>query len=435
MSGSRSTGAGVFETMEGFYKRRQREVANFGREAEAAAHGAYGEAIRTGRDLALRTQEEVNRFGAKLLADGPPKRANSTRQPSPGTGTKRPARPPMRTPQSVVRSAVQGPADQRSVVRQGVDQALAFGRGAQDALTIGMGDRVYAGSRALIDASKGADLGGAWQSRMAAERARDQYDAKNFKVARAAGEITGTGLGLVALGPVDAALAGGVRIAQAAPMVAREAAVLAGVGAGGGMVSQATTDLQNRKFGSVGDYAGSAIGGATMALAMSRGRAGQAGAVGGATTSVAQDVLNGRSVDWEGASRTALAGGHVAAPFGFAGRRYSDGLSAAEKGKLGEALGRVRSRVNGEVPIGGGKRLLVDGGRRYTVLDQETASGLMSEQKFGRSIRGLSRNQQAAFNENPGRYRVDHFLPRDVGAAFALPFGLLGSQQALDKDR
>ncbi len=58
--------------MADFYDRRTREVAKLGREAEAAAHKAYGDALRSGTDLVLRTQEEVNRFGAKLLSDPKP---------------------------------------------------------------------------------------------------------------------------------------------------------------------------------------------------------------------------------------------------------------------------------------------------------------------------------------------------------------------------
>lgn len=73
----------------------------------------------------------------------------------------------------------------------------------------------------------------------------------------------------------------------------------------------------------------------------------------------------------------------------------------------------------------------MNGGPRHTVLDQETTSGLTSEQKFGRSVRKLRPNQQAAYEEFGDRYRVDHFLPRDIGAAIAFPFGQLGYHEAL----
>lgn len=421
MAGGRSGRGGVLETMEDFYRRRQLEVENLGRQAEAATHQAFGDAIKAGHDLVLRTQAEVNRFGANLLAD-----RKSTLVGSPSTAQSSP-----RVRQTSAQSRHPPESPLSLAIKRGVDQTLAAARGAQDALTLGLGDRLYAGGRALVDAGGGENLIDAYQRRMAIERARDDFDVRNHRMARTVGEVAGTGLGLVALGPADAMLAGGVRIAETSPMIVREAAVLGGAGAGGGVVSQALTDLERRRLGSAGDYVGSALGGATAALASVRGRPGQAGAIGGATTSIAQDVLNGRSVDWGDASRAALAGGYVAAPLGLAGRAYSDRLPMVPKGKLGEALGRIRTRVNGETPRPGGRYVPVNGGPRRTVLDQETTSGLMSEQKFGRSVRKLRPNQQAAYEEFGDRYRVDHFLPRDIGAAIALPFGQLGYHEAL----
>ena len=418
MAGYRPARNGALETMEEFVKRRQREVANFGREAEAAAHRAYGDAIRTGRDLVLRTQSEVNRLGSELISAPRPSTSSVTSQ-------KRPA-------STANRLAASSRPAPKSALQQGVDQTLAAARGAQDAFTLGLGDRAYAGGRVLIDAAHGADLGDAWRSRWATEQARDQYDAKNYRTARTVGEIAGTGLGFVALGPLDAALAGGVRIAQAAPMIAREAAVLGGIGAGGGVVSQTMTDLQNRRLGSVGDYVGSAVGGTTAALASARGRPGQAGAIGGATTSMVQDVLNGRPVDWRDASRAALAGGYASAPFGLAGRMYSKGLPIVAKGHLGDFGGRVRTMANFRKPIPGGERVRL-ASRKVTVLDEGSSKGWMSEQKFGEGAK-LSPNQLEAYNQFGDRYRVDHFLPRDVGSIVAYPFGQIGYHEFLADD-
>jgi hypothetical protein len=419
MAGYRPARNGVLETMEEFVKRRQREVANFGQEAEVAAHRAYGDAIRTGRDLVLRTQSEVNRLGSELLSAPRPSTSSVARQ-------KRPA-------STVNRRAASARPAPKSALQQGVDQTLAAARGAQDAFTLGLGDRVYAGGRALVDAAHGADLGDAWRGRWATEQARDQYDAKDYRMARTVGEIAGTGLGFVALGPLDAALAGGVRIAQAAPMIAREAAVLGGIGAGGGVVSQAVTDLQNRHLGSVGDYVGSAVGGTAAALASARGRPGQASAIGGVTTSMVQDVLNGRPLDWRDASQAALAGGYAAAPFGLAGRAYSEGLPPVAKGDLGDFAGRVRTRVNFREPVPGGARVKLKSGKT-TILDEGDPQAWMSEQKFGAKVRDLSRNQNEAYNQFGDRYRVDHFLPRDVGAVVAYPFGQVGYHEFLAND-
>jgi hypothetical protein len=282
----------------------------------------------------------------------------------------------------------------------------------------------------------GARLGEAFQQRMAAEKARDEYDKRNFATARTAGEVAGTGLGLFAFAPARGALAG-VRMAEAAPMVVREARALAGLGAGGGVISQGVSDLQRGRLGSLGDYAGSALGGAATALASVRAPAGQAAAAGGATTAVAQDLLNGRAVDWRNAGQAALAGRYLAGPLAVAGAKASNGLHRADKGKLGEALGRVRTRLNGETPLSAG-RVSVNGGRKYTVPDHITDSGLLTEQKFGPRAR-LSPNQRGAYNQYGGSqygggYRVDHFLPRDIGAIVAFPAGLLGPHVLVGAD-
>jgi hypothetical protein len=206
--------------------------------------------------------------------------------------------------------------------------------------------------------------------------------------------------------------------------------VLGGVGAGAGVVSQAVTDLQSRRSGSVGDYVGSAVGGAATALASTRGRPGQAGAIGGATTSIVQDALNGRPVAWGDASRAAVAGEYAAAPFGLAGRAHSQGLTPVAKGELGELAGRVRTMANFRKPVPGGARVKLRSGK-VTVLDEGDPAAWMSEQKFGTKVRDLSRNQTEAFNQFGDRYRVDHFLPRDVGAIVAYPFGQMGYHEIL----
>lgn len=401
--------------MAQFVERRRRETEAFGRGAEAAAYDAYGKSIRAGEDLNLSTPGQVMRHGAGLVGQG-----ISLRNTKNGSGAPR-------------TDAIQPATARPRLVDQAIDQLSAGARGAQDALTLGAGDHVYAAARAVGDAFNGQDIVRAYDERMAAERARDAHDAKYYPMARAAGQVAGTGLGLVALGPIDAALAGGVRIAQAAPMIAREAAVLGGLGAGAGLANQGLGDLQHRRLGSVGDYAGSAIGGATSALASARGAPGQAAALGGGTTSVTQDVLNGRPVSWGDAGRAALAGGYVAAPFGLAGRAYSEGLPFTKKGELGEGIGRVRTVANFDRPTGSGKHLTLENGK-VTVLDQQATAQEMSEQKFGRTAR-LRPNQRAAYMQFGDRYRVDHFLPRDIGAAAGYPFGQLGYHQVLDDER
>lgn len=57
------------ESITQFMDRQKRRVARFGREAEAAAHEAYGKAIRAGQDLKLRSPSDVMRHGAQFLQE------------------------------------------------------------------------------------------------------------------------------------------------------------------------------------------------------------------------------------------------------------------------------------------------------------------------------------------------------------------------------
>lgn len=57
------------ESISQFMKRRAREVARFGHEAEAVAREAYGHALRAKQDLKLSSPGEVMRHGAKLLQE------------------------------------------------------------------------------------------------------------------------------------------------------------------------------------------------------------------------------------------------------------------------------------------------------------------------------------------------------------------------------
>src|SRR5258708_5063705 len=68
------------ESVAEFMERRRREIAGFGRAAEAAAHEAFGKAIKTGRDLRLGSPGEVMRYGASLIA-GDGRQSDSSKSP------------------------------------------------------------------------------------------------------------------------------------------------------------------------------------------------------------------------------------------------------------------------------------------------------------------------------------------------------------------
>lgn len=265
---------------------------------------------------------------------------------------------------------------------------------------------------------------------MAQERARDQYDAKNYAAARLTGQVLGTGVQLAALGPLDGLLAGGARIAQATPLLAREVAALGAVGGGLGVGGQVLSDVGSRHLGSLGDYAAATLGGAINAVGATRLGPGKAGAAGAAATSVLQDVLNGRPISAERAGRSAAEGGYGAALVGAHGRAAAAALSRKAKEEMGEFLSKARTQLRLDKTINAPKSREYLPGGRYTYPDQRTASGGLVEAKFGPSAR-LSPNQRAA-HEQLGSYRVDHWLPKDVGSILGVPVGLLEFRFAED---
>ncbi|OYU69293.1 MAG: hypothetical protein CFE28_04310 [Alphaproteobacteria bacterium PA2] len=314
-----------------------------------------------------------------------------------------------------------------------LDQTLAGARGAQDAFTFGLGDKVWAGGNAIGDAIQGKDLVRAYREREASERARDRYDEQHFRTARTAGQIAGTGAQILALGPAEGLIAAGARMTEAAPLIARELAVIGAAGGASGIGGQAFSDLQSRNLGSLGDYAGAAFGGTTGALAVRSGMGGRAGAIDGGVTSLAQDTFNRRlsaqSIDR--AREAALVGGTLGALGGYAGRKWSSSQTIRDKGLLGEELSKLRSRARGQrIMTGDGARAPHDvpGGRTipdHISTDRAGQRANVVEAKFGPTAR-LSTGQRAAYAGAVENYRVDHFLPQDLGAAFGLHMAQIG---------
>ena len=328
----------------------------------------------------------------------------------------------------------QGARNGRRLDGQAVlDQTLAGARGAQDALTLGMGDKVWAGGNAIGDALHGKDLVRAYRDREAAERDRDRYDEQHFKTARIAGQVAGTTAQVLALGPAEGLVAGGARMAEAAPLIGRELAAIGGAGGASGLSGQALSDLENHKFSSLGDYAGAALGGTAGALAARSGLGSRSGAIDGGVTSLAQDAFNQRlsAASIDRARTAALLGGTFGAIGGYAGRNWSNGLPRKVKGDLGEDLSKLRSRARGQrVKTGDGARKAQDVGGGYTIPDHITTDDAgevvnIVEAKFGRKP-SLSKNQKKAYAGKIPNYRVDHFLPQDIGATAGLGLAQFG---------
>lgn len=340
-----------------------------------------------------------------------------------------------------VRNAQVRGGARRPVVRSGrrldgqvvLDQTLAGARGAQDAFTFGLGDKVWAGGNAIGDALQGKDLVRAYSDREKAERDRDRYDEQHFKTARTAGQIAGTTAQVLALGPAEGLVASGARMAQAAPLIGREVAVIGAAGGASGLSSQALSDLLGHKLSSLGDYAGAAMGGTAGALSARSGLGSRSAAIDAGVTSILQDAFNRRlsAASIDRAREAAATGGMFGAMGGLAGRKAVNRLTIREKGNLGEELSKARSRARGQrIMTGPNARApqIVPGGR--TIPDHISADRANNElevveAKFGPTAR-LSPRQREAYAGGVENYRVDHFLPQDIGATLGAVFGKAG---------
>lgn len=340
-----------------------------------------------------------------------------------------------RQSRSVVRS-VGGKEWFTGALPQGGAQSAAALRGGADALTFGLGDPVAASIHAML---QGGDLEG-WRRRydaqLAREKALDQYDARHRPAARMAGQTAGIVAGLAVGGGAGVA----ARLAGAARMTAAErAAWLAANGAvGAGM--QTITDLAAGRRTSGRDGIAAAAGG-LAAGAAARLTPGRAAAVGGAVTAATQDLLNGRPVSLQGVANGAMAGRLVGGAAGRLSKDWSNGLSRADKGKLGEALGAARSRVNGR-PSGvqpqkqrdylkdasGG---FVDPKRKYWIPDRRDGD-LRFEDKFGYAANTTPNQKLAAVVHGPN-FQLNHFLPDDIGRLVGIPAGTTASHRPSDR--
>lgn len=215
----------------------------------------------------------------------------------------------------------------------------------------------------------------------------------------------------------------GDRIKQTTPLTLRERAVIGGAGGVTGVGGQAFSDATSGHLSSFGDYAGAALGGGVNGLMAIKGRPALAGAAGGAATSLAQDEFNGRAPSLEHAALSASMSGLGGAVAGVMGHATAARLDKKAKEKLGELGSRIRTRARGDRTVSTKKQRLYLSDRKYTYPDQRTASNQMVESKFG-VWADLSERQKQAYRELGPGYRVDHFLPRDIGAVT----GLLGAQ-------
>ena len=350
------------------------------------------------------------------------------------------------------------------------NQARAAAEGFADGLTFGLDDQAAAGVHAVADWFGGKPIRAAYKQRIAEQHASDAYDAAHYGAARTAGTIAtvlipGGELGALARFagkvPTVARLGGRVlqtagkwgaaeaklvrRIPEVTRLAGRERAAIGVAGAGGGVLGQGVSDVMQGRLSSPRDYGGAAIGGMAEALAATRGRPSQAAALGGATTSLAQDALNRRPFSVANAAKAASASSLLSSTAGKIAARKAAQATIVQKAKLGETGSKIRTLMNLDWTHSTKKeRYWLDAipgyNRGYTYPDQRTVLGKLIESKFGETAE-LSDRQMQAYLQLGSHYRVDHFLPRDVaslaGFLFSQPAHNAGHQgfQGLDPSR
>ncbi len=230
-------------------------------------------------------------------------------------------------------------------------------------------------------------------------------------------------------------------------LTANEATRIAGAGGLAGLGSQTVTDFATGHRSTPGDTAGSVVGGMAGAAALPFLGPSRAGAVDGAVTSATQDLLNGRPISVPQTVQSALTGGLLARVTGSAGRKWSNGLSTTNKGRLGETLGAARSEFNAKprwqgpkvrAPLNPKQTTPLKGKQTYWVPDGldgplPTKPGddwpNLFEDKFGYQA-DTSANQKIAQTNFGDKFRLNHFTPSDVGMITSFPFLAVGPQLA-----
>ncbi len=400
------------EDIDDLMQRRQSEQAAQTPDTWAAANQAYGQAIRAGQDLDLQRPSDVLTYGASL--------------------------PSGQTPDAAADAiaALCSPAAPIKGLPESIQQANAALRAASNTLSFGTSNNAEAAIDALLSPGGLDRWAQRYDANLQQQHALDEYNAVHRPIATTIGTIGGGLLGLGVLGPMEGALAAAPRLAGAAQLTARETVAILGAGGATGLGNQALSDAWNDHWSTPGDYAGATLGGIAGAGAgLLRLGPARTGAVDGAVTSAAQDILNGRPVSTQQAVESALTGNVFGGVAGIAGRAWSNGLSKTEKGVLGEALGNIRSEVNGEPRAKGPKeRVSVDGvgaqvgtGKGAYIYPDGVSSAIVSEDKMGVKAR-LSRNQLIAQARMGPNFRLNHFLPADIGHITGLPTAGIGIQ-------
>lgn len=440
---------------------------------EAKGRQVYDAAIRAGKPIVANSVADLRALGAA---------AQKLERNAEHTGS--------RAAQAVA-SVARDPRspEARRILRETGNQALAFAHGAGDSLPFDVADRASSAIRAFGGQGRWSDR---YANEMVRERAQDRYEQANYGAARLGGQIAGTAaqmlvplgeLGVVAKVTERAARPLGSLAARYVPKALTEFAehaiqpavrtvpvrvkgvepikstamnlpeqfVTSAAGAASNVGAQIVADLSTGHRSEWKDYLIAAGVGGLQGRFSHRFSPALTGAVGGAATSIGQDLADNGSLGWDdaaGAAGSALLGGalgHHADRWAtrrgerldWRHRASHTGLIPQSKGRMGELMGKGRSYARFERPVKGPHRFAVDEEGHYSVPDQYVAdlfarpdpeSPRLAEHKFeGGQV--SPRQYQALQKVGADNFRLDSFKARDLGVLLGLPIANLVTRE------
>jgi hypothetical protein len=350
----------------------------------------------------------------------------------------------------------QSEAERNAVVKlpEPVNRTMAAIRSAANGATLGYTDNVSALGDAVLGFGEGSNFADRYRQNLEEEHVRDRYYEREYpntwKAAGAVGTLGGiaaAGVGEIGPGVIARFLPGSARAiravgtSRAVPFLKGGYGTMGAVGGGliGG-IGQIAADAQRGRLSSPADLGTSIAGGAYTGWQATHGRPVSGAAVGAGGVAATEDILDGGSFRPMDVLRGAQGGAYMGRVWDLAGAYGSNALPTTMKGALGEAATFAKSWARGEpIPMkaprrparvatapseatpGPQQRIDLPGGR-HTKADFITTFGRALESKFGAYAR-LTPAQRLALARFGESYKVDHWLPKNIGELTAGWFG------------
>lgn len=415
-------------------KQRMRDLSHDARELEAAGYDVMKRAIRTGQDVVARTPSEVRQLGLAAVQGRLPQALG-------GMAVKKAAAAAPAARKATTATAPKAVVRKTPAKSAAGEHARAAVSGAVDEFTLGTADRVLSAGEALLDGGV-QGFGDRYTAEMRQRRAEDSYDSAHYGAARTVGRAVGLVGGVAATGGV--ASAGRValsRLPQAAKLITAVhkaprlkvgvdprglGRLAAGAGATGGVTAQVVEDVATGRPSSPGQYGAAALGGAVGGLGTLRYGPMYGGAIGGASEAAASDIAAGRAPSADRAIGAAHGGALLGKAGDVVGTYRTAALPVHLKGKVGETLSYAKTRARGKIPTPKKDPVPVGGGK-VSIPDQKIGDDYL-EAKMGPSA-NLTPNQwllKAQTEAKGDEFLIDAWQFRDVGKAVGMLTAPLG---------